>query len=117
MGAKLEWRGTVEMGRNCTIYGNKVIEAVNQVALYFAPVLETYAKANKKWVDRTGNATQSLHSFVEMFSKDAVHLILSHGVFYGIFLESKYASRYSIIWPTLQAHLQAIFKMVKDIFS
>lgn len=115
--SSIQWRGTVEMGRNCTIYGNKVIEAVNQVAAYFAPVLETYAKQHGSWTDRTGNLRQSLHAWVEEFSKDCVILYLSHGMWYSIFIESKYSGRYAIIWPTIQAHLEAIMKMLRGIFG
>ena len=115
--SSIQWRGTVDMGRNCTIYGNKVIEAVNQVAAYFAPVLETYAKREAPWQDRTSNARQTLHAWTEQLSKDAVALYLSHGMYYGKFLESKYAGRYAIIWPTIQAHLGEILKMLKGIFG
>lgn len=114
---QMVWRGGVEMGRNCIIYGNKVIEAVNAVASYFAPVLETAAKQDASWTDRTGNARQSLHAWTEQLSKDVVALYLSHGVFYGKFLEYKYSGRYAIIWPTIQAHLAEILKMLQGIFS
>jgi hypothetical protein len=117
MAGSVQWRGAVEMGNNCTIYGNKVIEAVRQVAEYFAPVFETYAKQNAPWTDRTGNARQSLHAWTEQLSKDAVALYLSHGVFYGQFLEYKYSGRYAIIWPTIQAHLDAIMRMLRGIFG
>jgi hypothetical protein len=114
---QMVWRGAVEMGNNCTVYGNKVIEAVTAVANYFAPVIETYAKRNAKWTDRSANARQTLHSWVDMVSKDAVALYLSHGMYYGVFLEAKYSGRYAIIWPTLQAHIQPIYNMLKGIFG
>lgn len=114
---KIVWRGDVAMGQNCIVYGNKVIEACNAVLNYFQPVIETYAKKNASWIDRTANARQTLHSWVDQISKDAVALYLSHGMYYGVFLEAKYAGRYAIIWPTLQAHINPIYDMLKGIFG
>ncbi len=110
------WRGQVEMGRNCTVYGNKVIEAVNAVLNYFQPIFEEYAKTNASWTDRTGNARQTLHAEVQQLSKDAVALYLAHGMDYGIWLEVRWGGRFAIIWPTIQAHLQDIFNMLQGIF-
>lgn len=113
--AKLTWRGDVQMGRNCTVYGQKVIQAVRRVADYWSPILESYAKREAKWTDRSGAARQSLHSWVIEVANDACYLFLAHGVFYGRFLEAKY--QFSIIWPALQAHIEPIMQMLKDIFG
>jgi len=111
------WRGDVQMGNNCIVYGNKVIEAVTKVAEYFAPIMESYAKKTAPWQDRTGNARTGLHTWVEEISKDVVALYLSHSVYYGIFLESRAAGRWSAVWPTIQAHLPQITAMLKGIFG
>jgi len=111
------WRGNVQMGQNCIVYGNKVIEAVTAVANYFAPIMETAAKKHAPWTDRTSNARVGLHAWVEEFSKDAVHLYLAHSVFYGQFLETRWAGRFSVIWPEIQAHLEPIMEMLKGIFG
>lgn len=113
--AKFEWRGAVEMGRNCTVYGQKVIEAVKRVAQYWKPIIENYAKNNAKWTDRSANARQTLHSWVDDLANDTVTLYLSHGMYYGIFLEAK--PKYAILWPTLQAHIEPIMQMLKGIFG
>lgn len=117
MAGSVQWRGAVEMGNNCTIYGDKVIEAVRQVAEYFAPVFETYAKREGKWQDRTGNLRQSLHAWVEDTSKEVISIFLSHGMWYSVFVERVRNGALGIIWPTLQAHLQPIYQMLKGIFS
>lgn len=98
-------------------YAQAALDAVRQVADYFAPVMETYAKANAVWTDRTANARQSLHSFVEALADDIIALYLSHGVTYGIYLETKYAGRFAIIWPTIEEHLPQIEAMLKGIFG
>jgi hypothetical protein len=117
MSSRVEWTGDQQVKRNMAIYGMKVKQAVVAVANYFAPILETYSKQNAGWEDRTGNARQSLHAFVQVLSNDVVELYLAHGVFYGLFLEVRWSGKYSIIWPTLQAHLEDIRKMLQEIFG
>lgn len=118
MSASIDWGGTDEaMLRAMEHYAQAVLRAVKAVADYWQPVMETYAKENAPWVDRTGNARQSLHSWVEELSGDIVALYLAHGVYYGIFLERKYAGRNAIIWPTIAEHLTPIEQMLKGIFK
>lgn len=115
--AQVVWRGEVQMAQNCALYGSKVIEAVTAVANYFAPILETYAKAHGKWTDRTGNLRQTLHSYVEETSREVVTLFLSHGMWYSIFVERVRNGNLGIIWPALQAHIDPIYQKLKGIFS
>lgn len=48
--------------------------------------METEAKVNAKWTDRTSHARQSIHSGVEGRGRELT-LFLAHGVKYGAFLE------------------------------
>lgn len=48
--------------------------------------LETYAKSNAPWKDRTSHARQSLHSGVEV-NGDEYTIYLAHGIEYGEALE------------------------------
>lgn len=114
--SNFQWQGVDAMLNRLTLYQQRVVWAVKQVALYWAAVFEEYARSNAPWTDRTGNARQSLHAYVEELAGDTVRLYLSHGVFYGIFLEVKHAGRYAIIWPTIQRHLPAIQEMLQRIF-
>lgn len=85
--SRIDWGGTDQtVANNMTAYGGKVIEAVEAVARYFAPILESYSKQNASWEDRTGNARASLYSYVLRVANDIVELYLSHGVFYGRYL-------------------------------
>lgn len=117
MTAKMEWSGVDDMIRRMQEYANKVQFALVQVANYWKAVFEAYAKENASWTDRTGNARQTLHGWVNELSNDTVELYLSHGVDYGLFLETKYAGKYSIVWPTIEAHLEAVRKMLQGIFG
>ena len=65
-----------------------------------AKKMESHAKSNKPWVDRTGRAKQSLNSSWKWLG-DVARVELSHGVDYGIYLEFCNEKRYAIIKPTI----------------
>jgi len=113
----VRWTGVEEIKRGFEEYGRSVLWAVKQVALYWQAVFVEYAIANAPWTDHTSNARQTLHAWIEELSNDTVRLYLSHGMDYGVFLETKYAGRYAIIWPTIQRHLEPIRQMLQGIFG
>lgn len=113
----VKWTRVREMNQGFDDYKRKVLFAVKQVAQYWSATFEAYAKERAPWTDQTGNARQTLHSWIEELSRDTVRIYLSHGVHYGIFLETKYAGRYSIIWPTIERHLEQIRRMLQEIFG
>ena len=65
-----------------------------------AKKMESHAKSNKPWVDRTGRAKQSLNSSWKWVG-DVARVELSHGVDYGVYLEFCNEKRYAIISPTI----------------
>ena len=65
-----------------------------------AKKMESHAKSNKPWTDRTGRAKQSLNSSWS-WRGDVARVELSHGVDYGIYLEFCNEKRYAIIKPTI----------------
>lgn len=117
MSSRMEWSGTGAMRQKILSYEDKVKSAIKAVANYWKAVFERYAKEEAVWTDRTANARQSLHAWVEETKDSTVHLYLSHGMEYGRFLEGAHAGKFSIIWPTIEAHLTQIAKMLKGIFG
>jgi len=116
--ARIDWGGSDEaMLRAMGAYARAVLKAVHQVAEYWQAVFEAYAKEHAPWTDRTSNARQSLHAWIDDLSNDVVVLYLSHGMHYGIFLERRWAGKYAIIWPTIEAHLAQIAAMLRGIFG
>ncbi|MEL7435893.1 MAG: hypothetical protein AAFN11_18245 [Chloroflexota bacterium] len=114
MSARFE--GLNEIMQRITRYEQRIKQIVRQIAQFWQAKLEAYAKTNAPWTDQTANARQSLHAFIEELSGDTVRLYLSHGMDYGIYLETKYAGQYAIIWPTIQQHLEPIRRMLQDAF-
>ena len=117
MSMDLEWSGIEGMVSAMTAYERQVVSAVEKVADYWRVALETEAKRNARWTDRTGLARQSLHTFTQTLAQNTVELYLAHGVDYGTALELKFAGRYAIVWETIQDHLGPILQMLQGIFG
>lgn len=70
-------------------------------AAQLAEDMETHARENAPWTDRTGDARGGLAGEVEV-DGDTVRATLVHGVDYGIWLENRFNGRYAIIGPTME---------------
>lgn len=103
--AGVQW--TVEpivLGQAFAALGARLVEAVeHDVAEPFAKDLETFAKANHPWQNRTGAAERELKGSVTSDAKQVV-ITLAHGVDYGVWLEVRWAGKYAIILPTLESN-------------
>lgn len=60
-----------------------------------------YAQANAPWEDRTGDARAQLDVDVR-WEGEVIVWEMSHGVDYGLFLETRWNGQYAIIMPTLE---------------
>lgn len=115
------------MRRNMEAYSRQVMDAVNKVMTFFAAAVETYAKENAGWTDRTALARNGLRGYtsdapaegypLEELAEEVVALYLSHQMDYGIYLELANEGRYAIILPTLEAHYGKIKAMLDGIFK
>lgn len=65
---------------------------------------EGYMKVNAPWTDRTGNARNGLTATADLSQAGSGTYIihLYHKVPYGIWLETRFAGRYAIIWPAVE---------------
>lgn len=92
---------TSDMEKNLKVSEEKFDKAVRMYAETGAVEFQNFAKDNRPWTDRTGHARQTLHGYVGKSAK-GYRIYLSHGVFYGIFLELCHEKRFSIIPRTIQ---------------
>lgn len=99
-----------------TSYGERLREAVLQLAQFFAAKLEAAAKQGAPWRDRTGAARQGLRGFA-IRTATAVVIYLVHGVNYGPHLElgTRFMAPRPIIMPTLEAHYADIMRAVRQL--
>ena len=62
---------------------------------------ESYAKENRPWTDRTGEARRRLKGYVDTFLH-GIRICIAHGVPYGIHLELCHEKKYAILEPTVR---------------
>lgn len=87
--------------------------AITLISQFYAPKVEAWMKTNAIWTDRTGNARQSLYTWVDEVG-DTIILWLSHGVKYGIYLETRFSGRYSIIDPSIDYFFPRIMQDIRN---
>lgn len=91
-------------------------EAVTVVVERQAGKAETYMRQNAPWKDHTSNARNGLRAFTNHEAKRH-SLILSHGMPYGIWLETRFAGRYAIIVPSLTIQGKEIMSTLKNLLE
>lgn len=82
-----------------------------------AAVIEQRMKDEAPWQDQTGNARSNLRARLFDDGK-ALRLRASHGVPYGIHLETAHQGRYAVLQPTVRSQwpvaLRAVAAAVKE---
>lgn len=97
-------------------YQQDVIQALRQLARYYAPQIEAWMKQQARWTDRTGNARQSLYTEVEDMALGAM-LAMDYGVEYGFWLEFANQGDYAIVKPALDHWGPLIWAAVQRTFA
>jgi hypothetical protein len=113
--AQLVWSGTHTITQNMARYGDAVKDVALNVGNAVAPRIETDAKNEASWTDRTGHARAGLNVQVWQTDNGDVTVIqLAHGMYYGIFLEVRNQGRYAIIMPILQRYYPVVWRMITE---
>lgn len=89
----------VEMG--LAGYAIKVSAALKIYGETVSKKLETQAKQNRPWTDRTNRARLGLTGSSEV-NKDGLRIVLAHTVDYGVWLELAHEKRFAIVEPTVK---------------
>lgn len=92
---------TSDMQEEMDRFEERSIQAIRMFAETGAQKLESEAKQNARWADRSGAARQRLKGSVSDIPT-GYRLNLAHGVEYGIWLELAHEKRYSIIPETIR---------------
>jgi hypothetical protein len=114
-GMNIEWQGVDDMVNRLKSLEGRTMQSLRGVAQYYGPKMESHAKESAPWVDRTGAARMSLHWHISE-EKSKILLHLSHGVQYGVYLETAYAGKNGVLWGTIQRHLPGIQQSLREIF-
>lgn len=82
---------------------------------------ETYMRQNAPWTDQTSNARNGLRAFVERSGSNGTRrrraLVLSHGMPYGIWLETRFSGKYAIIVPSLNVQGKELMSTLSKILE
>lgn len=86
------------------VYSERSRVAISSYMSKIAHEAETYMKSSHPWRNRTGNAEAGLHAKLQSGSKAGwvQEIELSHGVYYGVYLEFSMGRRFAIIEPTMR---------------
>lgn len=91
-------------------YGRRKESAIVALCQIYSQKGANYARQRAPWTDRTGNARQFLHG--KVVKDSMIRARISHGVYYGIYLEKKYSGRYSILPKVLR---QFSYQFLEDV--
>ena len=81
-----------------------------------AKAMESYAKTNAKWTDRTGAARQRLKGSTR-WDETALIAAISHNVDYGIWLELCNEKKYAILEEALNSQAQNLLDAYQRFLS
>lgn len=79
----------------------KALKALQMYSETAAMVFQNYARENRPWTDRTGQARQRLSGYSEEI-QNGYRINIAHGVDYGIWLEYAHEMKYAILEPTVR---------------
>lgn len=90
------------------------IEGVSRVASLNT---QNYARANKRWQDRTGNARAGLNGGYFWETPEILKLFIAHSVDYGVYLELANDRKYAILSESINKVKDEWFNAVKKIME
>ena len=79
--------------------------------------MENYARQNRPWKDRTGNARQKLEGNCDWVNDKLLEVTINHGVDYGVWLELAMGRRYAILERSRDAVAQNVVDGWRSLLS
>lgn len=102
---------------NTMLLGPRLNHGIAGVMMSNAPKVQSYARANAKWQDQTGNARQGLMANYSRPGGESHQITLAHSVPYGIWLEVRWAGKYAIIGPTIRVESVRIMGALRGLLT
>ncbi len=82
-------------------YGSDACSRLNEIGSAAALEMENFAKQNRPWTDRTGNARRTLQGVCDGSGGNCT-VGVEGNMPYSVFLELDYGGRYAILAPTVR---------------
>lgn len=103
-----------DVTRKLINYESKVNAGLKLYGMVAASKMESYAKANRPWTDRTANAKQSITGTSDL-TGHILTIQLSGGMDYSPYLEFAMNKQYAVLYPTLRKHENEILSGLRSI--
>lgn len=107
---------TRSLGRSIETLPDRIDGQVHAVIVYQSIKAQSHMKVNAKWTDRTGNARNGLGVSVDWVPRTTHAIHLFHRMWYGIFLETRWAGKYAIIRPTIEIYGPDTMRLLNKLF-
>jgi hypothetical protein len=97
-------------------YEQQIVQAIGELANFFASKMEADAKASAPWNDQTGAARQGLRGFAVVEATRVV-MYLVHSVEYGLYLElgTRNMAPRPVIMPVLERNYGEVMGRVRQL--
>lgn len=82
-----------------------------------AKKMESWAKMNRTWTDRTNRARLGLTGYAYWENKSIVSAIIAHTVSYGVFLELAHQKKYAILEKAIEEHKSEIEDSISEVLK
>ena len=102
--------------KNLIAYEYKMRAAIYILADTGAKLMESWAKENAPWTDRTSNARQGIKGQA-YWNSDTIIVTLSHSVNYGIWLELANHRNYAILEKSINAEKDTLIQNYKKLLG
>jgi len=112
--ATVVWTKTPEeaWGELAEAYIAAIRAGVKAIADNRAPQIQEWMQQNHLWENITGVAEASLAAEVFELSNDMLEIYMSHGAYYGVYLETIKSGKFGILAPALDVWSQVIWQDV-----
>jgi len=90
------------------------VEAVSKVT---AVAMQNYARTNRRWQDRTGNARAGLHGGSLWQNPFILMVFIAHSMSYGVMLELSKDRKYAILEESRNKFQDSFFNGIKRIME
>lgn len=112
-GLKISTKG---LSAELNAFNPKVRRALTAAFEYQATRSEGRMRVGARWTDRTGNARSSLFA-QSLQSANTWKLLLSHGMSYGIYLETRNSGRYAIVRPEINLAGNDLMRLINKLLK
>ncbi|HHY47097.1 MAG TPA: hypothetical protein GX506_07355 [Firmicutes bacterium] len=93
---------------------NRTKAALFALGQHYDAKMESEAKQEAPWTDRTGNARQGLFGEA-MEESDALRVRIAHSVDYGVYLELAHSQKYAVLEPVAKRNAPEFIRDAQEV--